>query len=165
MRAWMRNGRYLLLGSVSLSLVAGVSESLAGRVGFVDMSPLSLLEAAPDRLDALWLYGQPWLDKSWEGFVIEQIVAAMNIKNLPATPYYFRSSDGYELDLLLDWGNERWAIEIKLASNPSKQEIERLNKVADMVGATRRILLCRVATPFGNDQLTVSHPTDWLQQL
>ena len=87
------------------------------------------------------------------------------MKNRSATPYYFRSSDGYELDLVLDWGAELWAIEIKLTSNPSKQEIDRLNKVADMIGATQRILLCRIEEPFGNDTLTVTQPKKWLEQL
>ena len=52
-----RNGRYLLLGSVSPSLIASVSESLAGRIAFVEMSPFSLLELDASQLDALWLYG------------------------------------------------------------------------------------------------------------
>lgn len=287
-----RNGRYLLLGSVSPSLIASVSESLAGRIAFVEMSPFSLLELDASQLDALWLYGgypdggilapenfpdwqnsyltalassdlpkwglsasaqmtkrllqmlatlhgqplnasqlgqslgidhktvqryidfleaaflvrslpsyhanikkrlvkrpriylrdsgllhalmrvqdlemlygQAWLGQSWEGFVIEQTLAALNIKNRSATPYYFRSSDGYEVDLLLDWGHERWAVEIKLTSNPSRQEVERLHKVADMVGASRRILICRIASPFGNDHLTVTHLQNWLEQL
>jgi len=111
------------------------------------------------------LYGQPWLGQSWEGFIIEQILAALEIKNKSVTPYYFRSSDGYELDLVLDWGVELWAIEIKLTSNPSKQEIDRLNKVADMIGATQRILLCRTEETFGNETLTVTQPKKWLEKI
>ncbi|MFU8847916.1 MAG: DUF4143 domain-containing protein, partial [Opitutales bacterium] len=83
-------------------------------------------------------------------------------RNHTATPYYFRSSDGYEIDLLLDWGNERWAIEIKLTSNPSKDELARLNKVADMVEASRRILICRIAEPFGSKHMNVTNPENWL---
>jgi len=61
-------------------------------------------------------------------------------------PYFFRTADGHELDLVLDWGAERWAIEIKLTSNPSPEMIARLHKAADMIAATRRILVCRTAT-------------------
>ena len=35
-----RRARYLLLGSASFGLVRGVSESLAGRIGFIDLTPL-----------------------------------------------------------------------------------------------------------------------------
>ena len=74
------------------------------------------------------LYRQPWLGHSWEGFVIEQTRQhAFALRTCEATPYFFRTSDGYELDLVLDWGADRWAIEIKLTSNPSSSMIDRLN--------------------------------------
>ena len=38
--------KYLLLGSVSPSLVKGVSESLAGRVGMIDLSGFSIEEVS-----------------------------------------------------------------------------------------------------------------------
>ena len=47
--------RYLLLGSASPQLVRGVSESLAGRTGFVDMAGFDLAEV--DDSDRLWLRG------------------------------------------------------------------------------------------------------------
>ena len=40
-----RAGRFILTGSASPALVKGVSESLAGRIAFVEMSPINLLEA------------------------------------------------------------------------------------------------------------------------
>ena len=49
--------RFLLLGSVSPELVRGVSESLAGRVAFVDLEGFGLDEVGADALDALWLRG------------------------------------------------------------------------------------------------------------
>jgi predicted AAA+ superfamily ATPase len=49
--------RFLILGSASPNLVKGVSESLAGRVGFVDLSGFDGTEVGFDRLDALWLRG------------------------------------------------------------------------------------------------------------
>jgi len=49
--------RFLILGSASPDLVRGVSESLAGRVGFVDMSGFDLAEVGADQLDTLWLRG------------------------------------------------------------------------------------------------------------
>jgi hypothetical protein len=49
--------RFLVLGSASLDLVRGVSESLAGRVGFVDLGGFDLSEVGPPRLRGLWLRG------------------------------------------------------------------------------------------------------------
>lgn len=49
--------RFLILGSASPTLVRGVTESLAGRVAFIDIPGLSLTETAADTLRKLWLDG------------------------------------------------------------------------------------------------------------
>ncbi len=287
-----RNGRFLLLGSVSPALMKDVSESLAGRLGLVHMTPLILPELKASALDDLWLrggypdggildarmfpewqedyletlatrdlptwglpakpqqtmrllamlaavhgqplngsqlgaalavshktvlshcdflegaflirrlapfstnvkkrlvkrprlywrdsgllhallhvsdrdhlYRQPWLGQSWEGFVIEQTLATLAAAGRRASPFFFRTSDGYELGLVLDWGSERWAIEIKLTSDPSTAMVARLHKSADMIGADRRILICRIARKIETEALLVTHLSGWLQSL
>lgn len=52
-----RRAVYLLLGSASWDLVKGVSETLAGRVQFVDVSGFSLDEVGADHQERLWLRG------------------------------------------------------------------------------------------------------------
>jgi len=52
-----RKAVFLLLGSASLDLVKGVSETLAGRVLFVDMGGFSVAEVGRTNLDRLWLRG------------------------------------------------------------------------------------------------------------
>jgi hypothetical protein len=287
-----RNGRFLLLGSVSPALMKTVSESLAGRLAVVELSPFIMPELPHNRTDDLWLFGgypqggildkamfgpwqdsylkalihrdlpawglpakaktterlirmlaalhgqtfnasqlgsalaldsktvashcdylegaflirrllpyfanihkrlvksakvfwrdsglmhvlsgvnnieqlfsKPWVGQSWEGFVIEQTLEALAAVGKRAQAFFFRTSDGYELDLVLDWGNERWAVEVKLTSNPSPDMIARLNKVADMIDASRRILVCRAALPIENDTLLVANPATWLKKL
>jgi len=49
--------RFLVLGSASPTLVRGVSESLAGRVGLVDLAGFDLSEVGPERWRTLWLRG------------------------------------------------------------------------------------------------------------
>ncbi len=49
--------RFLILGSASPGIVRGVSESLAGRVSFVDVSGLKLAEVGPDHFRKLWWRG------------------------------------------------------------------------------------------------------------
>lgn len=51
------NIRFLLLGSVSPQLVRGASESLAGRIGFVDLSGFQLFEVGGENRDRLWVRG------------------------------------------------------------------------------------------------------------
>ena len=52
-----RRAVFMLLGSASLDLVKGVSETLAGRMLFVEVGGFSLAEAGADHQDRLWLRG------------------------------------------------------------------------------------------------------------
>lgn len=52
-----RNGRFLLLGSVSPALMTEVSESLAGRLSVVELTPLSWRELPEDARERLWHFG------------------------------------------------------------------------------------------------------------
>ena len=53
-----RNGRFILLGSASPQLVKGVSESLAGRIAYRELSPINITEL-PENIsrDKHWLRG------------------------------------------------------------------------------------------------------------
>lgn len=62
----------------------------------------------------------PVLGMSWEGFVIETLINALPWR---ATPFFYRTSGGAEMDLVIEFGNlEIWAIEIKRSptSRPTK---------------------------------------------
>lgn len=55
--AGRRAGQFLLLGSASIDLLRQSSESLAGRIGYLELSPFSALEAEPDQVIDLWIRG------------------------------------------------------------------------------------------------------------
>jgi predicted AAA+ superfamily ATPase len=270
-----RNGRFLILGSVSPALMTQVSESLAGRLSLVELTPLLLEEAGEGRLDSMWLRGgypdggalhpkrfpqwqrdyldlitqrdlpnwglpsrpqvtqrllrmlaavhgqlsnasqigqsmglsyatvnaytdylagaflirrllpyranlrkrlvrspkcywrdtgllhalllvgnerelldRPWVGASWEGFVIEQVLGSLLQSGRHVEPYFFRTSDRYEIDLVLDFGGSLWAVEIKLTARPSTVDLKRLSKTADLMGAERRVLISRTAESY-----------------
>ena len=54
-----RTGRFLLLGSASVDLLHQSGESLAGRIEYVEMEPLDVLEATEDSegVNRLWVRG------------------------------------------------------------------------------------------------------------
>lgn len=83
------------------------------------------------------LYGHPVVGGSWEGFVIENILA-----NLPAgTPaHFYRTHAGAEIDLLVEpRPKERWAIEVKRSSAPTVTQ--GFHIACDDVEATRRLVV------------------------
>jgi len=49
--------RYLVLGSASPHIIKKISETLAGRIEFVDLSGFNLAEISPEERDRLWLRG------------------------------------------------------------------------------------------------------------
>ena len=49
--------RYLILGSAAPNLIKHVSESLAGRIEFVDLSGFDMSEVEESDLDRLWIHG------------------------------------------------------------------------------------------------------------
>lgn len=84
--------RFLLLGSSSPHLIKGVSESLAGRIAYLDMGGINLAEALKSKIkqDALWLKGgfpmaltlkQASLAQQWYGNLIKSY-AEKDLKEL-----------------------------------------------------------------------------------
>lgn len=85
------------------------------------------------------LRGHGIVGKSWEGFVIEALIAAAGPL---ARCWFYRTAAGAEADLVLEFGANRiWAFEIKLSSAPT---VERgFHHACDDVAAKRRILVHR----------------------
>ena len=62
-----RKAVFLLLGSASWDLIKGISETLAGRIIFVDVGGFSLAEVEQQNQDRLWMRGgfpRAWLARS-----------------------------------------------------------------------------------------------------
>ena len=89
------------------------------------------------------LFGNHLVGASWEGYVIQQIIA-----NVPSNvhPFFFRTRDGSELDLVLVKGNQPFrTVEIKFSDTPKLSKGNRLSIAA--VGAPLNL----VVTPSGGD--------------
>lgn len=100
---------------------------------------------------------QPWVGASWEGYVIEQVLSTLAATGRQFDPGFLRTSDGQEIDLLVDFDGERWAFEIKLTSQPDSHDLARLNRAADLVGATRRVLVSQTRrSTFSQRQISTS---------
>lgn len=56
-RAGRKAGQYLLLGSASLDLLKQSGETLAGRITYLELTPLQVLEVGPQPQEQLWIRG------------------------------------------------------------------------------------------------------------
>lgn len=52
-----KQARFLILGSASRDLLRQSSETLAGRIGYIELTPFSFFETETGQLDRLWLAG------------------------------------------------------------------------------------------------------------
>lgn len=111
--------------------------------------------------DGQALTDQPWVGASWESFVIEQVLAALAQQDRAVPAYYFRTSDQHEIDLVLEGQGRRCAIEIKLTASPGPDDLRRLNKAADLIGAERRVLISQTRQAVASER-EVSCSLPWL---
>lgn len=91
------------------------------------------------------LLARPWVGSSWKGYVIEQIISYLNVLGKSFESFYLRTSDGYELDLLLNMSGKRLAFEIKLTSSPDPQDIEHLVKTSKLIDSDQAVLISQTA--------------------
>jgi predicted AAA+ superfamily ATPase len=111
------------------------------------------------------LLSQPWVGASWEGWVIGQVLGAIDATGRPWEAFFLRTSDQYEIDLLLRWRGRLWAFEIKLTTAPRSEDLARLRRVASLIGADCCALISRTSRPARSDSegsLDLRAATDWL---
>lgn len=91
------------------------------------------------------LLAQPWVGASWEGWCIHQILATLKTAGKNFDAYFFRTNDGYEIDLILKFSNSLWAFEFKLTGSPGVEDMKRLNFTADLIQADKRFLISKTS--------------------
>ena len=124
--------RFLILGSAAPELVRGVSESLAGRVEFIELAGFDLSEAGTESWRTLWLRGglpRSYLAASeddrraWrEGFIrtfLERDIPQLGITIPAASMRRFRT-------MLAHWNGQTWnASELGRSMSLSDKTVRR----------------------------------------
>ena len=121
----------------------------------------ALLNVADERA----LLSQPWVGASWEGSVIEQAIGILSAQGENFDAYYFRTSDQHEIDLVLDFGEDLWAAEIKLTSSPGPSDMAKLDRAADMIKASRRFLISQIKQSSGDNKRVSCNLPEFLDYL
>jgi predicted AAA+ superfamily ATPase len=82
------------------------------------------------------LDNHPGRGASWEGFVIEDIVRRELLTHPFTQCSFWRTATGQEVDLVLDRGTRRIAIEIKANSAGNPDDARKLESMLDDIGAS-----------------------------
>lgn len=102
------------------------------------------------------LLGHPILGKSWEGFVIENILSVLPLQ---VHPFFYRTSAGAEIDLLLELNlGDYWAIEIKSSKTPNVKK--GFHMACEDLGVKRKFVVYtgEDTFPLGNATTVISLP-------
>lgn len=83
------------------------------------------------------LLSNPVLGKSWEGFVIENVLSVLPARS---EAHFYRTAAGAEVDLVVKMpSSEIWAVEIKHGLAPKLGK--HFSQTCDDVGATRKVVI------------------------
>lgn len=80
------------------------------------------------------LLASPARGSSFEGFMIEQIIALEDLRRSGSGFYYFRTQTGVEIDLIVDRGQQRIGVEFKAGVSVKADDFRHLQSgIADGV--------------------------------
>jgi uncharacterized protein len=85
----------------------------------------------------LELANHPSRGASWEGFVIEDVLRRERFTHPSTQGFFWRTAVGAEIDLVLDRGSERIAVEIKAGRGDNARAVRRLREALPDVDASR----------------------------
>lgn len=91
------------------------------------------------------LAGHPSRGASWEGFVIEDVLRRERAARPTSTPWFWRTAAGAEVDLLLDRGSEKVAIEIKAGRGGDARALRALRDTLPDIEARRAWIVDQAA--------------------
>ena len=128
-----------------------------------------LLHALLQIADEAALLRHPLVGASWEGFVVDQLLTALEQADCAFRAHHLRTADQREIDLVLEFPAapatkqpETWAIEAKLTASPRPGDLARLNAAANIIGAHRRVLVTHGGEWMEGEGAAVGHLDDWV---
>lgn len=105
----------------------------------------------------------PKAGASWEGFLVEQILARERRVHPETEPYFFRTHTGLECDLLLKRGAVLLPIEMKLSSVVDRGDVRRLEAVMNLLGARRGHIVANVRARTAVGSITIWNARELLR--
>lgn len=115
---------------------------------------LGVINALCGRLRHALVQGSSLYGRLFEHFVMLEMrrLAAYNEKDWAM--YYWRTSSGSEVDVILERGHDRWAIEIKSAENVHLSDLRGLKRFLNDYHGFRGMCVCNAPRPYSLDNIT-----------
>jgi predicted AAA+ superfamily ATPase len=97
--------------------------------------------------------GTPPYGRAFEHWVMLEIRRLLDYYEKEAKMAFFRTSDGAEVDLVLEFADQVWAIEIKSSSKPSSSDLGGLKSFIKDHKFKRALCVCQTPRPFKADNI------------
>jgi predicted AAA+ superfamily ATPase len=108
-------------------------------------------------------YGTPEFGKSFEHFILLELMAYRAYRNPELPIYYWRTSNGQEVDFIL--GDMEIALEVKTSSRIHTQDVQSLKSLAEEYSLKKKILISFESEPKKIDHIECLPWRIFLEQL
>jgi len=102
-----------------------------------------LVNALRHELKSELIHGTQRYGDLFEQFIVLEIMRLINYKEKEASISFFRTTDGAEVDIILEISNEIWALEIKSSADPPPSELRGLRSFMEDHPYNRAICICQ----------------------
>ena len=109
--------------------------------------------------------GTPPYGRAFEHFVILELKRFLDYRERDARISFFRTSDGAEVDIILELGKEVWAVEIKSSAEPAAAEVRGLKSFIKDHRFDRALCVCQTPRPFSGEGIEFLNWQDFLAAL
>jgi len=83
--------------------------------------------------ESMTLDGHPMLGQLMENFVYTELVKALSLSPFKGTIFFYRTTDGAEVDFIVERGLQRIGLEVKSTGNPAKlSEVRALHELSKL---------------------------------
>jgi uncharacterized protein len=109
--------------------------------------------------------GTPPFGRAFEHFMVIETKRLMDYYEIPARLSFFRTTDGAEVDLILEFENQIWAIEIKASKAPQSSRVRGLKSFIKDHQHARALCVCLTPRVFIEDNIEFLPWQDFMELL
>lgn len=102
---------------------------------------------------------------AFEHWLLIEIKSILDYRERETKMSFFRTSDGAEVDLILEQAEDIWAVEIKSSTSPRASDVRGLKSFMSDHRCKRTICACRTPRPYTSDEIEFLPWKDFLSQL
>ena len=109
--------------------------------------------------------GSPPYGKAFEHWLILETRRILDYREREYSLFFFRTSDGAEVDLILNIGKEIWAIEIKSGASPRASELSGLRSFSGDHKPNRNLCVCQTPRRYSENGIDFLHWQEFIKEI